>query len=48
MALVVLEGPEFCQLVAGHLTPEEVAAGQDGDRQAIREVLQTAASLSRM
>ncbi|MFI6413547.1 maleylpyruvate isomerase N-terminal domain-containing protein [Streptomyces sp. NPDC050585] len=48
VALVVLEGPEFCQLVAGHLTPEEVAAGQDGDRQAIREVLQTAASLSRM
>ncbi|ANW21899.1 zf-HC2 domain-containing protein [Streptomyces clavuligerus] len=48
VAQVALDRIEFCQLVAGHVPPDEAAAGQDGDRQAIRDVLFAAASLSRM
>ncbi|MGW1120175.1 MDMPI N domain containing protein [Streptomyces tanashiensis] len=48
VAQVAMDGVEFCQLVAGHITPEEAAAGQDGDREAIRDVLAAAASLSRL
>ncbi|WP_406170627.1 maleylpyruvate isomerase N-terminal domain-containing protein [Streptomyces sp. NBC_00996] len=48
VAHVALDGVEFCRLAAGHVSPEEAAAGQDGDREAIREVLLAAASLSRM
>ncbi|WP_175439316.1 zf-HC2 domain-containing protein [Streptomyces vilmorinianum] len=48
VAQVAMDGVEFCQLVAGHVPPEEAAAGQDGDREAIRDVLFAAASLSRM
>ncbi|WP_053743948.1 zf-HC2 domain-containing protein [Streptomyces sp. NRRL WC-3618] len=48
VAHVALDGTEFCQLAAGHVSPEEAAAGQDGDREAIRDVLFAAASLSRM
>ncbi|MFF3602877.1 maleylpyruvate isomerase N-terminal domain-containing protein [Streptomyces sp. NPDC002463] len=48
VAQVALDGVEFCQLVAGHITPEEAAAGQDGDREAIRDVLAATASLSRL
>ncbi len=48
VAHVALDGVEFCRLAAGHLPPEEAAAGQGGDREAIRDVLFAAASLSRM
>lgn len=48
VAHVALDGLEFCQLAAGHVAPEEAAAGQDGDREAIRDVLFAAASLSRL
>jgi hypothetical protein len=48
VAQVALDGVEFCQLVAGHVTPEDAAAGQDGDREAIRDVLFAAASMSRL
>ncbi|CAL9477490.1 hypothetical protein SUDANB96_02987 [Streptomyces sp. enrichment culture] len=48
VAHVALDDVEFCRLAAGHVPPEEAAAGQVGDRQAIREVLYAAASLSRM
>jgi hypothetical protein len=48
VAHVALDGVEFCRLAAGHVSPEEAAAGQDGDRAAIRDVLFAAASLSRM
>ncbi|MFD5891349.1 maleylpyruvate isomerase N-terminal domain-containing protein [Streptomyces sp. NPDC060334] len=48
VAHVALEGTEFCQLAAGHISPEEAAAGQHGDREAIRDVLFAAASLSRL
>jgi hypothetical protein len=48
VAHVALDGVEFCRLAAGHVPPEEAAAGQLGDRQAIRDVLFAAASLSRM
>ncbi|GGV54377.1 hypothetical protein GCM10010277_53210 [Streptomyces longisporoflavus] len=48
VAHVALDGVEFCRLAAGHVSPEEAAAGQDGDRRAIRDVLFAAASLSRM
>ncbi|MFD5327150.1 zf-HC2 domain-containing protein [Streptomyces sp. NPDC127092] len=48
VAQVAMDGVEFCQLVAGHVPPQDAAAGQDGDREAIRDVLFAAASLSRM
>ncbi|MEU2333536.1 maleylpyruvate isomerase N-terminal domain-containing protein [Streptomyces sp. NPDC006654] len=48
VAHVALDDVEFCQLAAGHVPPEEAAAGQLGDRTAIRDVLFAAASLSRM
>ncbi len=48
VAHVALDGVEFCRLAAGHVSPEDAAAGQVGDREAIREVLLAAASLSRM
>ncbi|MFI8961590.1 zf-HC2 domain-containing protein [Streptomyces sp. NPDC053493] len=48
VAQVAMDGVEFCQLVAGHVSPEEAAAGKDGDREAIRDVLSAAASLSRL
>jgi hypothetical protein len=48
VAHVALDGVEFCRLAAGHVSPQEAAAGQDGDREAIRDVLFAAASLSRM
>ncbi|MDH6628961.1 hypothetical protein M2271_006796 [Streptomyces sp. LBL] len=48
VAHVALDGVEFCRLAAGHVSPTEAAAGQDGDREAIRDVLFAASSLSRM
>ncbi|MFI5553905.1 maleylpyruvate isomerase N-terminal domain-containing protein [Streptomyces sp. NPDC051738] len=48
VAHVALDGGEFCRLAAGHVSPTEAAAGQVGDREAIRDVLFAAASLSRM
>ncbi|MFF7842679.1 zf-HC2 domain-containing protein [Streptomyces ossamyceticus] len=48
VAHVALDGVEFCRLAAGHVSPEEAAAGQMGDRDAIRDVLFAAASMSRM
>ncbi|MFJ4711458.1 zf-HC2 domain-containing protein [Streptomyces sp. NPDC088785] len=48
VAHVALDGVEFCRLAAGHVSPEEAAAGQLGDRAAIRDVLRATASLSRM
>ncbi|MFD7814796.1 maleylpyruvate isomerase N-terminal domain-containing protein [Streptomyces sp. NPDC059785] len=48
VAHVALDGVEFCRLAAGHVAPEDAAAGQDGDRAAIKDVLFAAASLSRM
>ena len=48
VAHVALDGVEFCRLAAGHVPPAEAAAGQGGDREAIRDVLFAAASLSRM
>ncbi|MFG2128817.1 zf-HC2 domain-containing protein [Streptomyces sp. NPDC048751] len=48
VAHVALDGVEFCRLAAGHVSPAEAAAGQVGDREAIKDVLFAAASLSRM
>ncbi|MCW7942450.1 MDMPI N domain containing protein [Streptomyces hygroscopicus] len=48
VAHVALDGVEFCRLAAGHVPPEEAAAGQVGDREAIKDLLFAAASLSRM
>ncbi|MEV8296442.1 zf-HC2 domain-containing protein [Streptomyces rochei] len=48
VAHVALDGVEFCRLAAGHVPPAEAAAGQVGDREAIRDVLFAAAGLSRM
>ncbi|MVO86105.1 MDMPI N domain containing protein [Streptomyces sp. p1417] len=48
VAHIALDGVEFCRLAAGHVAPEEAAAGQMGDREAIRDVLFAAASLSRL
>ncbi|MFQ3563002.1 maleylpyruvate isomerase N-terminal domain-containing protein [Streptomyces gramineus] len=48
VAHVALDDVEFCRLAAGHVPPEDAAAGQLGDRAAIRDVLFATASLSRM
>lgn len=48
VAQVAMDGVEFCRLMAGHISPEEAAAGQDGDREAIHDVLSAAAGLSRL
>ena len=48
VAHIALDGVEFCHLAAGHVSPEDAAAGQLGDREAIRDVLFATASLSRM
>ncbi|WP_343235181.1 maleylpyruvate isomerase N-terminal domain-containing protein [Streptomyces sp. SID10853] len=48
VAHVALDGVEFGRLAAGHVEPEEAVAGQEGDREAIRDVLFAAAALSRM
>lgn len=48
VAHIALDGVEFCRLAAGHVSPAEAAAGQVGDREAIKDVLFAAASLSRM
>ncbi|MFI9260510.1 zf-HC2 domain-containing protein [Streptomyces sioyaensis] len=48
VAHIALDSAEFCQLAAGHISPEEAAAGQRGERDAIRDVLFATASLSRL
>jgi hypothetical protein len=48
VAHVALDAQEFCRLVAGHVLPDEAAAGREGDTRAIREVLAATASLSRL
>ncbi|MHB9759603.1 maleylpyruvate isomerase N-terminal domain-containing protein [Streptomyces sp. BYX5S] len=48
VAHVALDGVEFCRLAAGHVPPEEAAAGQVGDREAIRDILSATAALSRI
>jgi hypothetical protein len=48
VAHIALESLAFCKLAAGHLSPQELATGQEGDRGAIRDVLFAAASLSRL
>ncbi|RPK93457.1 MULTISPECIES: zf-HC2 domain-containing protein [Streptomyces] len=48
VAQVALDGVEFCRLVAGRISPVEAAGGQEGDREAIRDVLFATASLSRL
>ncbi|MFD5566874.1 MDMPI N domain containing protein [Streptomyces cadmiisoli] len=48
VAHVALDGVEFCRLAAGHVSPQDAAAGQLGDNEAINDVLLAAASLSRM
>lgn len=48
VAHIALDGVEFCQLTAGHRAPEDLAAGQEGDRGAIRDVLFAAARMSRL
>ncbi|WP_435880286.1 maleylpyruvate isomerase N-terminal domain-containing protein [Streptomyces nondiastaticus] len=48
VAHVALDAMEFCRLAAGHVHPEDAAAGQSGDREAILDALYATASLSRM
>ncbi|MDX6314070.1 MAG: hypothetical protein QOF44_3534 [Streptomyces sp.] len=48
VAEIAVDQLDFCQLTAGHLAPERIAAGQQGDRAAIRDVLFAAANLSRL
>ncbi|WP_237285361.1 hypothetical protein [Streptomyces niveus] len=45
---VVLDEVEFCRLSAGRLRPQDVAAGQQGDRAALNELLYAMASMSRL
>ncbi|MZD08054.1 MDMPI N domain containing protein, partial [Streptomyces sp. SID5785] len=39
---------EFCRLAAGHLTPAQAAAGQQGDGIVVSELLHAMASMSRI
>lgn len=48
VAQIAMDGVEFCQLAAGHVSPQEAAAGRLGDKAAVRDVLFAAASLSRL
>ncbi|WP_201305088.1 zf-HC2 domain-containing protein [Streptomyces sp. GS7] len=48
VAHIALDSDEFCQLAAGHISPEETAVGQHGEREAIRDVLFATAALSRL
>ncbi|HEX5567728.1 MAG TPA: maleylpyruvate isomerase N-terminal domain-containing protein [Streptomyces sp.] len=48
VARLALESTEFCRLAAGHVPPGEAAAGREGDREALHDVLWALASLSRM
>lgn len=48
VAEIAVDQLDFCQLTAGHLAPERIAAGAYGDQAAIRDVLFAAASLSRL
>ncbi len=48
VAHIALDSIEFCQLAAGHVPPQEAAAGQHGEQDAIRDVLFATASLSRL
>ncbi|MER5865824.1 zf-HC2 domain-containing protein [Kitasatospora sp. NPDC002040] len=47
VAELVLDGLEFCNLVAAHRDPDRIPAGEYGDRTAIRDVLRAAPLLSR-
>lgn len=47
VAELVLDGLEFCNLVAAHRDPDRIPAGEYGDRAAIREFLRAAPLLSR-
>lgn len=46
VAHVALEDADFCRLAAGRITPEDAAAGQEGDPRAIHDVLYALAALS--
>ncbi|MFC5723855.1 maleylpyruvate isomerase N-terminal domain-containing protein [Streptomyces gamaensis] len=48
VAHLALDALEFCRLAAGRVLPEEAAAGEEGDREAIRDVLLATASLSQL
>ncbi|MBD0746351.1 MDMPI N domain containing protein [Streptomyces sp. CBMA152] len=48
VAHIAVDGVEFCRLAAGHVPPEDAAAGRRGDREAVRDVLFATASLSRL
>ncbi|NUS16286.1 MAG: MDMPI N domain containing protein, partial [Streptomyces sp.] len=48
VAEVAMDSVEFCQLAAGHLEPERIAIGLQGDRDVARDVLYATASLSRL
>jgi hypothetical protein len=48
VAHVALEDTAFCKLAAGRLTPDEAAAGGDGDPRAIQDMLFATAALSRI
>ncbi|MCK1799125.1 maleylpyruvate isomerase N-terminal domain-containing protein [Streptomyces sp. XM4193] len=45
---VVLPEVQFCRLAAGHLPPRQAAEGQQGDQQAVVELLYAMASMSRL
>nr|WP_307826887.1 zf-HC2 domain-containing protein [Streptomyces pactum] len=48
VAHITLDRETFYQLAAGHVPPQDAAAGQAGDRQAIRDVLFATAAMSRL
>jgi hypothetical protein len=48
VAHIAMDSVGFCQLASGHVAPEVAAAGHEGDRAAIRDILYATASLSRL
>ncbi|WP_233581031.1 zf-HC2 domain-containing protein [Streptomyces triticirhizae] len=48
VAHVALDDVEFCRLAAGRITPDEAAAGAEGDPDIVHDVLAAAASMSRL
>ncbi|WP_431947666.1 maleylpyruvate isomerase N-terminal domain-containing protein [Actinacidiphila sp. bgisy167] len=48
VAEIAVDQLDFCQLAAGHVSPDRIAAGREGDSAAIQDVLHATASLSRL
>lgn len=48
VAHLAVDSVDFCRLTAGHLAPERIAIGQEGDQDVVRDVLFAASGMSRL